>query len=214
MNRARSCRASLAIIVSFTVACATTTRRTTLLALPTPIVAAYADEAADIGVARGVVLNKNGDPMVGVTVTATSPSLHGIRAELTDDTGEYRITSLPAGAYQLIFFYPDMEATRDGVLIVPGRTTHVHVDMRIDPDSYVPTATPIPRHECVLPQPVIYPDPPLSFPDNVVEQPLSTPRFSHVDGDRALGVANAILVGPVLARCAPHARTSVRDLCR
>src|SRR5512135_1776591 len=42
-----------------------------------------------------------GSPIAGVLVTATSPSLQGEQAVLTDDRGHYAITLLPPGRYRI-----------------------------------------------------------------------------------------------------------------
>jgi outer membrane receptor protein involved in Fe transport len=49
----------------------------------------------------GRVLDNNGDPLPGVTVTATSAQLQGTRTAVTEADGRFRLLALPPGEYAL-----------------------------------------------------------------------------------------------------------------
>ncbi|GEM_PF-1938161 len=53
------------------------------------------------GVIAGKVINTNGDPMPGVTVTVSGPALQGERVDVTSQTGTFRMPELPPGVYEL-----------------------------------------------------------------------------------------------------------------
>lgn len=74
-----------------------------LLALVTAVGIALAAtvSAQSPGGLAGVVRDAQGLPVPGVTVTATGPG--GAEVAVTDGEGAYRITPLPAGAYQVRF---------------------------------------------------------------------------------------------------------------
>ena len=68
---------------------------------------AYA-QASTVGQLRGVVKDKGtNETAVGATVVATSPALQGEQVVITDENGQYFITSLPPGMYTLTVYYND-----------------------------------------------------------------------------------------------------------
>ncbi|NIO21695.1 MAG: hypothetical protein GTN76_13430 [Candidatus Aenigmarchaeota archaeon] len=48
-------------------------------------------------------MDEEGELLPGVTVTAKSPSLQGIRSVLTDRNGNFKFPLLPVGEYSLTF---------------------------------------------------------------------------------------------------------------
>ena len=53
-------------------------------------------QASSVGQLRGIVKDKGtNEPAVGATVVATSPALQGEQVVITDETGQYFVTSLP-----------------------------------------------------------------------------------------------------------------------
>src|SRR5262249_39247324 len=83
--------------------------------------AACAQGSATVGSLRGTVRDKAGSGLaVGATVVATSPALQGEQVVITDDGGQYFITSLPPGIYTLTVYYTDATFSRGNVLIQIG----------------------------------------------------------------------------------------------
>ena len=68
-------------------------------------VALAADAAAQTttGTISGRVADAQGLPLPGVTVTAASSNLQGIRTAATSANGDYIFTGLPSGTYKLTF---------------------------------------------------------------------------------------------------------------
>src|SRR5207237_7152987 len=70
----------------------------------------------------GQVSDENGGVLPGVTVAATSPALQvGSVADVTNDRGEYRLTSLPIGTYAVEYSLPGFQTVRqEGVRLEIG----------------------------------------------------------------------------------------------
>ena len=58
-------------------------------------------QSKETGAVVGTIMDDQGEPLPGVTVTLTSPNLIGIRSKTTDDRGNYRFPALPPGLYAL-----------------------------------------------------------------------------------------------------------------
>jgi hypothetical protein len=85
-------------------------------------------QASAVGQLRGVVKDKGtNEPAVGATVVATSPSLQGEQVVITDETGQYFVTSLPAGAYTLTVYYNDATYARSNVLVQVGKEAVINI---------------------------------------------------------------------------------------
>jgi hypothetical protein len=56
---------------------------------------------ATTGSISGRVLSSDGQPLPGVTITATSPTLQGVRTVVTTESGDYLIPLLPPGTYSV-----------------------------------------------------------------------------------------------------------------
>ncbi len=88
---------------------------------------AYA-QGTTSGSLRGTIKDKNGgETAVGATVVATSPALQGEQVVITDEGGQYFITSLPPGVYTLTVYYNDATFSRGNVLIQVGKEAVVNV---------------------------------------------------------------------------------------
>jgi hypothetical protein len=84
--------------------------------------------AQGTGGLRGTVLDKDGQPIVGATVSVTNPDLNINMGGLTDAKGEFRIAPLPPGkGYSLTVNFPsmgkitqsDIEVTANKMIVVP-----------------------------------------------------------------------------------------------
>ena len=89
---------------------------------------AHAQGSASVGSLRGQIRDKaTGEAAVGATVVATSPSLQGEQVVITEEGGQYFITSLPPGNYILTVYYNDATFSRANVLIGIGKEAVVNV---------------------------------------------------------------------------------------
>ena len=100
---------------------------------------AHAQGSASVGSLRGQIRDKaSGEAAVGATVVATSPSLQGEQVVITEEGGQYFITSLPPGLYVLTVYYNDATFSRGNVLIQVGKEAVVNVTV----DSAAATGKP------------------------------------------------------------------------
>ena len=60
-------------------------------------------QGVQTGTIRGTVQDQQGLAVPGVTVTATSPALQGRAPTVTDAEGNYTLTALPPGQYEVTF---------------------------------------------------------------------------------------------------------------
>ncbi|MGE3546915.1 MAG: TonB-dependent receptor, partial [Kofleriaceae bacterium] len=90
---------------------------------------AFAQTGATVGSLRGTIRDKgsNNEPAVGATVVATSPALQGEQVVITEDGGQYFLSSLPPGLYVLTVYYNDATFSRGNVLIQVGKEAVVNV---------------------------------------------------------------------------------------
>lgn len=83
-----------------------------------------------VGRIIGTVSEEDGSPLPGVAVVATSPSLIGQAASTTDGNGVYRLLSLPAGTYKIVFSLPGFKsAVRDGLGLAIEQTLVINVQL-------------------------------------------------------------------------------------
>jgi hypothetical protein len=75
----------------------------------------------------GVVTDESGAILTGVTVTARSPSLQVPQVlAVTDERGEYRLTPLPIGTYEVTYELPGFQSIRrEGLRLTSGFTAKV-----------------------------------------------------------------------------------------
>ena len=67
------------------------------------VVVTAVNSSAQTGLLEGRVTDTQGAALVGVTVTAESPARATPAVEITDATGAYRLSALPAGDYTVNF---------------------------------------------------------------------------------------------------------------
>jgi outer membrane receptor protein involved in Fe transport len=80
------------------------------------------------GAVRGLIRDQaSGDAVIGATVVASSPSLQGTQATITDESGQYNIANLPPGDYQIVVYYADAQFSRTNVLIQLGKVAKVNI---------------------------------------------------------------------------------------
>jgi hypothetical protein len=84
------------------------------------------------GALNGRVVDNSQAVMPGVTVTATSPSLMGVRTTVTDADGQYRFTAVPPGDYSLTFELPGFRSVRhEGIRVSVGFTATVNAELAV-----------------------------------------------------------------------------------
>ena len=99
----------------------------TLLALAAPAATA---QGVQTGTIRGTVVDAQGLVVPGVTVTATSPTVQGSRTAVTDTTGNYTITALPPGVYEITYELSGFTTVKQQTTVALALTVDVNVTMR------------------------------------------------------------------------------------
>src|SRR5215213_6305731 len=92
--------------------------RFVLLLAMVAAIAAPASAQIDQGRLTGTVTDAQGGVLPGVTVTAKSPSLMGVRTTVSEADGRYSIASLPSGPYELSFELSGFQAFKRGNIIL------------------------------------------------------------------------------------------------
>jgi hypothetical protein len=101
---------------------------TTLLFLSVSVMAAAQDASI-----TGRVTDESGGVMPGVTVTATSPALQVPSvAAVTDEKGEYRLTPLPIGTYQIDYTLSGFQTVRrDQIRLTVGFSAKIDIQLKV-----------------------------------------------------------------------------------
>jgi hypothetical protein len=119
----------------------------------------------------GVVRDASGAVLPGVTVEASSPALiEKVRTTVTDDTGQYRLTELRPGVYQLTFTLSGFNTVRRPDVAVSGAAViTISVDMTVGAQETITVTgeTPVVDTQSTLRQSVL---------DNEVIQALPAAR--------------------------------------
>lgn len=89
---------------------------------------------APSGKIYGSVTDKDGNPLPGVSVEATSPSLVGKAATVTDVNGHYRLFALTPGTYRVSFSLQGFKPLiREGIIITIDQTLKLDVTLEMGP---------------------------------------------------------------------------------
>jgi outer membrane receptor for ferrienterochelin and colicin len=83
------------------------------------------------GTISGRVSDAQGLPLPGVTVTATSSNLQGVRSATTSANGDYIFTGLPSGPYKVSFELSGFQTTAKTVDLAPTQTLPVDVTLGV-----------------------------------------------------------------------------------
>lgn len=89
---------------------------------------AFAQTTGDI---TGTVSDSSGAALPGVTCTATSPSLQGSRSTITNNSGGYRISTLPPGTYKVSCGLAGFATTERTAIVSLGSTATVNQSLQI-----------------------------------------------------------------------------------
>ncbi|MBP7778445.1 MAG: TonB-dependent receptor [Acidobacteria bacterium] len=93
---------------------------------------AFAQVSATTGAINGKVTDNTGGVLPGVTVTASSPSMQGVRTDVTNEAGEYRFPAVPPGTYSLVFELAGFgSVNREGLRVGLGFTATVNIELGV-----------------------------------------------------------------------------------
>jgi hypothetical protein len=84
---------------------------------------------APTGIISGHVVSADGQPLPGVTVSATAPTLQGNREAVTSLNGDYIIPLLPPGTYTVTFQIGDFEPIKESRTVAGTQTAILDVKM-------------------------------------------------------------------------------------
>jgi hypothetical protein len=83
------------------------------------------------GSVSGQVTSPDGQPLSGVTVTATSPALQGTRSATTTGNGDYNIPLLPPGDYQVSFELEGFQTAQHKVKVASGLPARIDLELAL-----------------------------------------------------------------------------------
>ncbi len=84
------------------------------------------------GSISGKVIDKEGNPLPGATVSISGPALMGTSSYVTSDTGIFRFPSLLPGEYEIRAEMPGFKTLiRKGLIVSVGKTTEVTLELEV-----------------------------------------------------------------------------------
>ena len=94
--------------------------------------AAFAQVSSTTGSINGKVTDNTGGVLPGVTVTASSTSMQGIRTDVTNEAGEYRFPAVPPGTYKLVYELAGFgTVNREAIQVGLGFTATVNTELSV-----------------------------------------------------------------------------------
>ena len=88
-------------------------------------------QGVQTGELRGTAVDTQGGVLPGVVVTASSPSLQGVRTATTDENGVYLLRGLPSGEYTVKFELSGFSAIEERATVNVGAPTQVNATMGV-----------------------------------------------------------------------------------
>ena len=98
--------------------------------LAMPLLAATLCLAQTTGDIVGRVTDEQGGALPGATVEARSPSFQGVRSNVTDATGTFRLILLPPGVYKVTASLPGFTRVEQTVTVALGKTATSELALR------------------------------------------------------------------------------------
>jgi hypothetical protein len=93
---------------------------------------AFAQVSSTTGSINGRVTDNTGGVLPGVTVTASSPSMQGVRTSVTNENGEYRFPAVAPGTYRLVCELAGFgTVNREGINVGLGFTATVNIELAV-----------------------------------------------------------------------------------
>jgi hypothetical protein len=103
-----------------------------LVILGIPFLCVIGLSQVQTGTLKGIVIDQEGSPLPGVTVTITSPSLQGEQSFVSTDDGDFRFPVLPPGKYNIKTELTGFQKKETkGIIISVGSTTTVEIQMQM-----------------------------------------------------------------------------------
>jgi hypothetical protein len=93
--------------------------------------AAYSAAQSTTGTISGRVVDAQGLALPGVTVTATSPNLQGVRETVTSENGDYILTLLPSGPYRIVFELTGFQRLERSVGLAPTQVLPLQIELGV-----------------------------------------------------------------------------------
>lgn len=95
----------------------------------------------------GRVIDKEGNPLPGATVTISGPAMMGTNSYVTSEAGLFRFPSLLPGEYEIKAEMPGFKTLiRKGIIVSVGRTTEVELELevaKVEEEVTVVAASPV-----------------------------------------------------------------------
>ena len=96
--------------------------------LAAALLPSVAQATEQTGKLRGTVTGADGEPLEGVTVSAASPAMQGVREVLTGEQGAYWMPGLPPGEYELKASAPGFQSwLKQGIRVTINATLTIDV---------------------------------------------------------------------------------------
>ena len=102
------------------------------------------------GTISGHIVDAQGLALPGVTVSASSPNLQGIRTAVTSENGDYTLSLLPSGLYTVSFELSGFQRVQKTVAVAP--TQNLPLDSTLGPAAVSETVNVVGRAADVLMQ--------------------------------------------------------------
>jgi outer membrane receptor for ferrienterochelin and colicin len=102
-----------------------------VLAMVLGVAAGVAGQGNPTGAIRGQVLDPDGLGMPGVTVTASSPALQGLRTAVTSENGDFMIPFLPPGEYTITFELEGFQQQKQTISVAMAETQPMQVKLAL-----------------------------------------------------------------------------------
>jgi outer membrane receptor protein involved in Fe transport len=81
------------------------------------------------GTISGHVADQQGLALPGVTVSASSPNLQGVRSEVSTENGDFVLAGLPSGSYTITFELSGFQTVTQNVTLAPTQALPVNAQM-------------------------------------------------------------------------------------
>jgi hypothetical protein len=95
------------------------------------LIASGASAQTTTGTISGRVVDSQGLALPGVTVSATSPNLQGVRTAVTSQNGDYILSALPSGTYTIAFELSGFENQQRTVGVAPTQVVPLDVTLGV-----------------------------------------------------------------------------------